>query len=92
MTTMPTVSFTHRIDADLKAELENIARFENRSASYMANQAIQNFVAERKATWELVEAGLELIEMGAPSIPAKDIHDWILSDDDALPFPAGRVT
>jgi hypothetical protein len=39
-----------------------------------------------------VEAGLELIETGAPSIPAKDIHDWMLSDDDALPFPAGRVT
>lgn len=87
---MPTVSFTHRIDADLKAELDDIARFENRSASYMANQAIRNFVDERRATRELVETGLELIRAGAPTIQPDDLHAWLLSEDDALPFPDGR--
>lgn len=91
MNAMPTVSFTHRIDADLKSDLEDIARFENRSAAYMANQAIQNFVEERKATRELVQTGLELIKMGAPTIAAEDIHAWMLSDDDSQPFPEGRI-
>ena len=88
---MATTSFTTRIDADLKLELERIARSDKRSASFMANQAIRNLVEERKATYELVEVGLELIKQGAPSIPAEDMHAWMLSDDDSESFPAGCV-
>jgi predicted transcriptional regulator len=87
---MATTSFTTRIDADLKSELERIARSEKRSTSFMANQAIQNLVEERKATQELVEAGLALVGQGAPSIPAEDMHAWMLSEDESEPFPAGR--
>ena len=90
MITMATTSFTTRIDSELKAELEQIARFENRSASYMANQAIRALVDERKATRELVELGLELVDAGAPTLAADDIHAWMLDDDDAAPFPAPR--
>lgn len=86
---MAMTSFTTRIDADLKAELEQIARFEDRSASYMANQAIRAMVEERRATRKLVQTGLDLVEHGAPSIPASEIHDWFMADDDR-PFPAAR--
>ncbi|RVT80626.1 hypothetical protein DXV76_21115 [Rhodobacteraceae bacterium CCMM004] len=86
---MPTASFTTRIDADLKAELERIASFEDRSASYMANQAIRNFVEERTATRELVELGLEMVDRGAPGIPAQDIHEWMLAEDDRA-FPSAQ--
>lgn len=86
MKPMPTTSFTTRIDADLKAELEQIARYEDRSASYMANQAIRNLVEERRATRELVELGLEMVDRGMASIPAQNIHDWMLAEDDR-PFP-----
>lgn len=89
MQPMATTSFTTRIDTDLKAELEQIARFEDRSASYMANQAIKAMVEERKATRELIELGLALVEQGAPSIPASEIHDWFMADDDR-PFPEAR--
>lgn len=87
MKPMPTASFTTRIDADLKAELEQIAQYEDRSASYMANQAIRNFVEERRATRELVELGLEMVDRGVSGIPAQDIHDWMLAEDDQ-PFPS----
>ena len=83
---MPTVSFTHRIDTHLKTELEKIAKYDDRSAAYVANQAIKNFVEERQATRELVDTGVALVEIGAPSIPAGDIHDWLLSEEDQ-PFP-----
>lgn len=89
MKTMPMTSFTTRIDSELKADLEQIARFDDRSASYVANQAIRALVEERKATRELIETGLMLVEKGAPSIPAADIHDWFMADDDR-PFPAAR--
>jgi predicted transcriptional regulator len=83
---MPTASFTTRIDADLKAELEAMARFEDRSASWLANQAIRNFVEERVATRELLRAGLAAIAHGAAGIEPGAVHAW-LSADDAAAFP-----
>lgn len=85
---MSTASLTARIDPDLKAELEQIARFEHRSASFLANQAIRNLVEERRATRELVDTGLALVEMGAPSVASEDVHAWLVSDNEA--FPEGR--
>jgi predicted transcriptional regulator len=89
MTTMATTLFSHRIDAKLKSELEQIAKFEDRSASYLANQAIKTMVEERKVTRELIDIGLEMVEMEAPAIPSEDIHNWLLADDDA-PYPEAR--
>lgn len=86
---MATASFTHRMDPDLKAELERIARFDDRSASYVANLAIRAYVEERRATRELIEEGLRQVEAGAPSIAAGAVQDWLLRDDDE-PFPEGR--
>lgn len=89
---MATSTFTTRIDSELKAELERIARAEKRSASFIANQAIENLVEERRATRELVELGLQLVKQGAPTIRAADIHAWMLSEDEASPFPTGRAS
>ena len=89
---MATSTFTTRIDSELKAELERIARAEKRSASFIANQAIENLVEERRATRELVELGLQLIEQGAPTIQPEDIHAWMLSEDEAATFPVGRAS
>lgn len=85
--TMPTTTFTTRIDIDLKEELEKIARMENRSASFMANQAIRSLVEERKATRELIELGLEMVEAGAPTIAPEDVHAWLMAEDENAPFP-----
>jgi len=82
---MPTISFTTRLDRDLKSRLEKIANYEDRSASYMANQAIKAMVEEREATHELVATGLELINKGV-SISAEAVNDWFKADDD-VPFP-----
>jgi predicted transcriptional regulator len=86
---MASASFTHRMDPELKAELERIARFDDRSASYVANLAIRAFVEERQATRELIDEGLRQVEAGAPSIAAEAVRDWLLSDDDR-PFPDAR--
>jgi predicted transcriptional regulator len=77
------------MDPDLRAELERIARFDDRSASYIANLAIRAFVEERQATRELVLEGLRQVEVGAPSVPVDEVQDWLLAGDDR-PFPDGR--
>ena len=64
MNTMTTTTFTTRLDVGLKTRLQRIAEQDRRSASFMANQAIENFVAEREATMELVELGLKLADKG----------------------------
>ena len=84
--TMPTASFTTRIDSDLKKSLERIAEYEDRSASWVANRAIKAFVEEREATRALVNTGLELVERGTQGVPSGAIHQW-LKDDEAKPFP-----
>lgn len=83
---MPTSTFTTRIDIGLKERLQTIAQQDRRSASFIANQAIEHFVEEREATRALVETGLLLIEQGAPTISSQAIHAWMHGHDDA-PFP-----
>ncbi|NRA85894.1 MAG: hypothetical protein HRU28_00580 [Rhizobiales bacterium] len=85
MTHMPTTTFTTRIDTELKTRLEKIARFDDRSASYMANRAIQNMVEEREATRDLVQTGLELVERGV-SVSEAAVDKWMRGSEDA-PFP-----
>ena len=83
---MPTTPFTARIDQDLKAELEQIARYERRSAGFIVGQAIRNLVEERRATRDLIETGLKLVEMGAPSLSSYEFNSWIEGDEDTV-FP-----
>lgn len=83
---MPTTPFTARIDQNLKAELEQIARYERRSAGFLAEQAIRNLVEERQATRKLIETGLKLVEMGAPALSSQEFQSWLESDE-AAPFP-----
>ena len=84
---MPTAMFTTRLDAELKVELERIALAEDRSASWVANQAIRAFVEERRAVRDLLDAGLEMVARGSPGAASEAVHDWMLADDDR-PFPA----
>lgn len=82
---MSTIPFTTRLDADLKSRLQKIAAQDSQSVSFMAKQAIENFVAEREATMDLVDLGLKLADKGV-SIPEKAIQDWMRGPADA-PFP-----
>ena len=86
MATMATTTFTTRLDTEVKADLEAIARYEDRSASYLANQAITALVEERKATHELIGVGLKLIDKGV-SISEEVMDAWFDGPEDA-PFPA----
>lgn len=87
---MTTTTFTTLIDLGLKKRLEQLATRDKRSASFVANQAIQNMVEEREATRELVLVGLELVKSGH-SISEEDIDTWLRNSDD-IAFPAAKIT
>ena len=87
---MTTTTFTTRIDLGLKKRLEQLAARDKRSASFVANLAIQNMVEEREATRDLVFVGLELARAGH-SISEEDIDSWLRSPEDAA-FPAVKTS
>jgi predicted transcriptional regulator len=83
---MATTTFTTRIDIGLKKRLEQLAARDKRSASFVANLAIQNLVEEREATRDLVLVGLDLAKAGR-SISEEDIDSWLGNPEDKG-FPA----
>lgn len=83
---MTTTTFTTRIDLGLKKRLEQLAARDKRSASYVANLAIENMVDEREAIRDLVLVGLELAKTGF-SISEEDIDSWLRNPNDTA-FPA----
>ena len=85
---MQNTTFTTRIKPELKARLEQIAKYEDRSASYMANQAIQALVEEREATHGLVKTALELID-NAEIHDEKSVDAW-LGSPAGNSFPKGQ--
>jgi len=87
-TSAKSTSFTTRIDANLKAQLEQIAKFEDRSASYITNQAIQTLVEERQATHELIKTGLALVEQYSIH-KETDVNAW-LDAPISKKFPAAQ--
>lgn len=90
---VPSSSFTTRIDAELKSRLERIARFEERSASYIANQAIRALVEDREYTHQLIQIGLEQIEAGR-SISEREMDEWVegWAEGENRPFPKASLT
>lgn len=88
---MPTTTFTTRIDKELKSRLERIAKYENRSASFVANRAIAAAVEEREATHDLVDVGLQMIDQGVGMTSKDSVTDWLRADDDAA-FPKPDVS
>ncbi len=82
---MGTTTFTTRIDADLKARLEKIARNEERSASYLANHAIKMLVEEREATARLATFAVDHLEK-LDRYGEDDIAAWLRAPE-GTPFP-----
>ena len=75
---MGTTPFTFRIDADLKARLEKIADSEDRSASYMAVQAVENLVKMREAKAAIIRSALESAQT-QPRYSSQSVVSWVES-------------
>jgi predicted transcriptional regulator len=90
MLTMPTVPFSLRIDAEIKARLEDEARREDRSAAYVAQQAIRAYIETRERTRAAVHAAeLEADKGVFISSAAMDawVHSWGSENERPAPEP-----
>jgi predicted transcriptional regulator len=96
---MTTVPFSMRIDQDVKARLEAEAQLEDRSAGYIVQKAVEEYLAGKEYFRREMEAAVAEADKGV-FISGETMHRWIESWDteNELPspepdvFPAGQKT
>ena len=84
---MPTTTFSMRIDEKLKKALEDQAALEDRSASYVAQRAIGEWVAREAAVRASIEEAIELDD--GRRISGDAVMEWMgrWADGHNEPFP-----
>jgi predicted transcriptional regulator len=85
---MATTTFSMRMDEDVKRRVEEIAKFEERSASYVAEKAIKQYLARIEYKKQQLELAEKEAEKGV-WISGEAMTAWIESWDseDELPTP-----
>lgn len=88
---MPTVQFTMRVDAELKASLEEEAKREDISASQLAARAIRSHLGAKEAKRRAIEDALVEAKTGE-FIPGEEVLAWMKSwgSEEELPRPIAR--
>jgi len=84
--------FTMRLDPELKSWLETEAKRKDRSASYLAKQAIQNMKNEAEARAEMVREAVAEAEEGF-FISEEAMTQWFdsIGSENELPEPEPDV-
>lgn len=88
MTTMTTVPFSLRIDPGTKAQLEKEAKRHDRTASYLANQAIKYFLEAKEAKRKAIDEAIKEADKGV-FVSEKAVDAWVDSwgREEELPTP-----
>lgn len=90
MTTMPSARFSLRLEPELKTWLEDEAKRKDRSAGYIATQAIQSLKEATEARTRLIEEAMKEADKGV-FISEEKMTEWVLSWDTdnelAIPKP-----
>ncbi|MEE9446856.1 MAG: hypothetical protein V3V09_02790 [Arenicellales bacterium] len=73
---MPTVPFSLRIDSEIKTQLEREARSLDRSASYIANQAIISFLQARAYKRKAIQDAIVKADEGV-FISSQAMGTWV---------------
>ncbi len=88
MVTMASVPFSFRLDEGLKKRLEQAAQGQDRSASYMAVKAIEQFLNARDTKRLAIEEAVKEADKGV-FISSQTMNNWMDSwgSEEELPAP-----
>ncbi len=87
MNTMATVPFTFRLDEEIKTRLEEEARTDERSASYIASRAIKQYLDNRNYERLAIQEAVKEADKGV-FVSSKSMRAWMASwgtDDELAP-------
>lgn len=84
-----TTTLTVRLNPELTAKLDALAREAKRSKSDLASEAIESYVSLNEWQVAHIKAGLAADKAGAPGVPHDEVVRWIESweTDNELPMP-----
>ncbi len=84
-------TITVRIDKDVKERLEALAESTRRSKSFLAAEAIAQYVEINNWQVAQIKAAIEKADAGGPFVSHEDVKRWALSlgTADELPRPKG---
>ncbi len=88
MLTMSTVPLSIRIDANLKQELDEAAKTDNRSTSALAIELIERYLQTRKNKHLAIQEALQEADKGE-FVSHEKMREWFasLGTDNVLPRP-----
>ncbi len=89
---MATTTFSMRMDADVKRKLEEQATLEDRSAAYVANRAIEDFLAREDAMRTSIRKAIAEADKGV-FISGEAVERWMerWADGHEEPFPEADI-
>ena len=89
---MPTTPFSIRLDTDIKVKLEQEARLEDRSAGYIAQKAIEDYLDAKAYKRECLREAVAEADKGV-FISEEAMDAWINSwgTENELPMPRPDV-
>ena len=87
---MSSATFTVRVDSDIKKRLEKLAKSTGRSRSFLAAEAIGEFVDINE--WQIagIKAAMQSLDRGE-SIPHEQVKEWVKSWGGRKERPAPKI-
>jgi predicted transcriptional regulator len=84
-------TITVRLDRELRNKLEQLAKSTRRSKSFLAAEAIAEYVELNAWQIEQIEQAVAEADAGGPFVPHEDVERWAMSLGTAneLPRPKG---
>jgi predicted transcriptional regulator len=86
-----TIPVMTRVAPETKEKLRALARSTKRSEGYLANEAIESYVAANEWQVSLIERRLAAAKAGEPTVPHDEVERWLAAKGTgrALPMPKG---
>jgi RHH-type rel operon transcriptional repressor/antitoxin RelB len=75
---MPSATFTVRVDETTKKRLEKLAKSTGRSRSYLAAEAIDEYLAVNEWQVEGIKQAMASLDRGE-SVPHIEVREWVAS-------------
>ncbi len=88
-----TVTLSLRVDPEVKEKITEIAKHEDRSPSYIVEQALKDRIAYDEAVTCAIQKGIEQADRGE-FVSNEEVKAWIDSwgTDNELPKPSSKLT
>jgi predicted transcriptional regulator len=89
-----TIPVMTRVAPETKEKLQALARSTKRSEGYLANEAIESYVAANEWQVSLIERRLAAARAGEPTVPHEEVERWLAAKgtDRPLPMPKAETS